>query len=173
MNKHSGLPTVASARDVKRDGKVHVVCRALLCLATCIAANAWAQSAPRAVRVPLIDFNKVDIRATRLSENFYVLEGEGGAISVLTGPDGVLMVDSQFSELTDKIVMAIRRLSDQPIRFLVNTHVHGDHTGGNENLARLGALIFSRDQLRCRLLHPSPGPDGRAPPPAPAKACRW
>lgn len=170
MNKHSGLLTVVSGRDGKRNGEAHVVCRALLCFATCIAANAWAQSTPRAVRAPRIDFNKVDIRTTRLSDNFYVLEGQGGAISVLTGPDGVLMVDSQFAQLTDKIVMAIRRISDQPIRFLINTHVHGDHTGGNENLAKLGAVIFSRDQLRCRLIHPSPGPDGRAPPGAPAKA---
>lgn len=142
MSKHSGLPTVVLA----------------LCFASCISANAWGQATPPAVRATPIDFSKVDIRATRLSDNFYVLEGQGGAISVLTGPDGVLIVDSQFAELTDKIVMAIRRISDQPIRFLINTHVHGDHTGGNENLARLGVLIFSRDQLRCRLLHPSPGP---------------
>jgi glyoxylase-like metal-dependent hydrolase (beta-lactamase superfamily II) len=80
------------------------------------------------------------------------------------------MVDSQFAPLTDKIVTAIGQISDQPIRFVVNTHVHGDHTGGNENLARLGALIFSRDQLRWRLIHPSPGPNGQAPPSAPAKA---
>lgn len=170
MSKHSGLPPGVLARDVKRNSEAHVVCRALLCFATCIGANAWAQSTPGAVRVAPIDFSKVDIRTTRLSDNFYVLEGQGGAISVLTGPDGVLMVDSQFAELTDKIVMAIRRISDQPIRFLINTHVHGDHTGGNENLAKLGAVVFSRDQLRCRLLHPSPGPDGRARPPAPAKA---
>lgn len=170
MSEHSGLPTVLSARDVKRNGKAHGVWRALLCFASCMAAHAWAQTLPPAVRAAPIDFSKVDIRTTRLSDNFYVLEGQGGAISVLTGPDGVLMVDSQFGELTDKIVMAIRRISDQPIRFVINTHVHGDHTGGNENLAKLGALIFSRDQLRCRLLHPSPGPDGRARPSAPAKA---
>jgi cyclase len=170
MNRHSALPTIVSAREVKRSEDAHVVYRALLCLGMCIAANAWAQSTPSAVRVTPIDFSKVEIRTTRLSDNFYVLEGEGGAITVLTGPDGVLMVDGQFAELTDKIVMAIRRISDQPIRFLINSHVHADHTGGNENLARLGAVIFSRDQLRCRLLHPSPGPDGRAQPPAPAKA---
>lgn len=170
MSNNSRLPTAVSARDVKRNGKAHGVCRALLCFASCISANAWAQATPPAVRVTPIDFSKVEIRTTRLSDNFYVLEGQGGAISVLTGPDGVLIVDSQFAELTDKIVMAIRRISDQPIRFLINTHVHGDHTGGNENLARLGVLIFSRDQLRCRLLHPSPGPGGRTRPPAPAKA---
>jgi glyoxylase-like metal-dependent hydrolase (beta-lactamase superfamily II) len=80
------------------------------------------------------------------------------------------MVDSQFAPLTDKIVKAIRKITDQPIRYLVNTHVHADHTGGNENIAKLGALLLSRDQLRCRLEQPSPGPDGRPPPPAPAAA---
>jgi glyoxylase-like metal-dependent hydrolase (beta-lactamase superfamily II) len=80
------------------------------------------------------------------------------------------MVDGQFAPLTDKIVAAIRKLSDQPIRFLVNTHVHSDHTGGNENFTKLGALIFGRDQLRLRLVNPSPTPDGRVPPSAPPKA---
>jgi glyoxylase-like metal-dependent hydrolase (beta-lactamase superfamily II) len=121
-------------------------------------------------RGPRVDFSKVEIRTTRVSENFFVLEGQGGTISVLTGPDGVLMVDSEFAPLTDKIVTAIRQITDQPIRFLVNTHVHADHTGGNENLAKIGALIFSRDQLRSRLVHPSPGANGQVLPSAPAKA---
>jgi cyclase len=107
------------------------------------AASAWGQQPP--------DFSKVEIKTTRLAEDFYTLEGQGGTISVLTGPDGVLLVDSQFGPLADKLLAAIRRISDKPIRFLINTHVHGDHTGGNENFAKLGALIFSRDQLRTRL----------------------
>ena len=79
---------------------------------------------------------------------------------MLTGPEGVLLVDSQFAPLTDKLVAAIKKISNRPIRFLINTHLHGDHTGGNENFAKLGAIIFSRDQLRQRLEHPSPAPDG-------------
>ncbi|HKE93054.1 MAG TPA: MBL fold metallo-hydrolase [Povalibacter sp.] len=142
----------------------------LLCFATGMVVVAWAQPVPPVARGPRIDFSKVEIRTTRLSDNFFTLEGQGGRISVLTGPDGVLMVDSQFAPLTDKIVAAIKQISDQPIRFLVNTHLHGDHTGGNENLGKLGVLIFSRDQLRCRLIHRSPGPNGEAPPSAPAKA---
>jgi len=142
----------------------------LFCLAASVVTVAQAQQSPPVVRAPPIDFSKVEIKTTRHSDDFFTLEGQGGTISVLTGPDGVLMVDGQFAPLTDKIVMAIRKISDQPIRFLVNTHVHGDHTGGNENFAKLGALIFGRDQLRLRLLHPSPGPNGHAPPPAPAKA---
>jgi len=111
------------------------------------------------------DLSKVEIKTTRLADDFYTLEAQGGnrlvgTISVLTGPDGVLLVDSQFAPLTDKLVAAIRKLSDQPIRFLINTHAHPDHTGGNANFARLGALIFSRDQVRERLEHPAPGTDG-------------
>jgi cyclase len=106
------------------------------------------------------DFSKVEIKTTRLAADFYTLEGQGGTISVLTGPDGVLLVDSQFAPLTDRLVAAIHAISDKPIRFLINTHVHGDHTGGNENFARLGVLIFARDQLRNRLLHPAAAPDG-------------
>lgn len=117
-----------------------------------------------------IDFSKVDIKTTKLANNFYVLEGQGGAISVLTGDDGVLLVDSQFAPLTDKLVAAIRKLSDKPIKYLINTHVHGDHTGGNENFAKLGALIFSRDQLRHRLAHPIAAVDGTPGKPAPEQA---
>ena len=80
------------------------------------------------------DMSNVQIKTTKLANNFYTLEGNGGTIGILTGPDGVLMVDSQFAPLTEKIVAAIKQVSDRPIRFMINTHVHGDHTGGNENL---------------------------------------
>src|SRR5689334_25261499 len=99
------------------------------------------------------DFSKVEIRTTRLAEDFYTLEGLGGTVSVLTGPDGVLLVDSQFAALTDKLVAALRKISSQPIRFLIDTHLHGDHTGGNENFAKLGVVVFGRDQLRARMEH--------------------
>ena len=129
-----------------------------------------ALSASTAGAQQAVDFSKVEIKTTKLASNFYTLEGQGGTISVLTGPDGVLLVDAQFAPLTDKLVAAIRAISDEPIRFLINTHVHGDHTGGNENFAKLGALIFSRDQLRERLAHPNPAPDGTPGKPAPAQA---
>ena len=126
-----------------------------------VASMAQAQQA--------VDYSQVEIRTTRHADNFFTLEGQGGTITVLTGPDGVLLVDSQYAQLTDKIVTAIRKFSDQPIRYLVNTHLHGDHTGGNENFAKLGALIFSRDQLRMRLANPAPAATGQATSPA-AKA---
>jgi cyclase len=130
---------------------------ATLALATAIAA----QNPPAPAPPP--DFSKVEIKTTKLSGNFYVLEGQGGAIGVLAGPDGVFMVDSQFAPLTEKIVAAIKQITDRPIRFMVNTHVHPDHTGGNENLAKMGVTILSRDELRARLAAP---PNGARPAPA-------
>ena len=106
-----------------------------------VATLAYAQA-------PQPDFSKVEIKTTQIAANFYTLEGSGGTIGVLAGPDGIVMVDGEFAPLTPKIVAAIRQFSNAPIRFLVNTHVHGDHTGGNENLAKLGATIFARDELR-------------------------
>ncbi|MEO8680346.1 MAG: MBL fold metallo-hydrolase [Vicinamibacterales bacterium] len=103
------------------------------------------------------DFTKVEIKTTRVAGNFYALEGSGGAIGVLAGPDGVLMVDSQFAPLTEKIVAAIKQISDGRIRYLINTHQHPDHTGGNDNLAKMGVTIFSRDELRAGLATRSPG----------------
>jgi glyoxylase-like metal-dependent hydrolase (beta-lactamase superfamily II) len=126
-------------------------------------------AAPALAQTPA-DFSKVEIRATQLAPDFWTLDGQGGTISVLAGPDGILVVDSQFAPLTDKLVAAIRRFSDKPIRFLVDTHVHPDHVGGNENFARLGATIFARDQLRYRLEHPTPAADGTPGKPAPPLA---
>src|SRR5579871_6918999 len=106
------------------------------------------------------DFSKVEIKTTKVANNFYTLEGQGVTIGVLTGPDGVFMVDAQFAPLTDKIVAAIKQISDGRIRYLVNTHVHGDHTGGNENLGKLGVTILARENLRTRLEKPNPGANG-------------
>src|SRR5580698_8729824 len=131
-------------------------------LALALAGAAFAQ-AP-------VDYSKVQIETVKLAPNFYVLNGQGGAIGVLTGPDGVLMVDSQFAPLTEKIGAAIKQVSNQPIKFLVNTHVHPDHTGGNENLGKMGVTIFAREELRDRLAHPAPGANGAPGNPAPAAA---
>ncbi len=124
------------------------------------AAQLFGQAPP--------DFSKVEIKTTKLTPNFYVLEGQGGAIGVLTGPDGVFMVDSEFAPLSDKIVAAIKQVSNAPIKFLINTHVHGDHTGGDENFGKMGVTILAREELRNRLLHPAPGANGAPGVPMPA-----
>lgn len=117
------------------------------------------------------DFSKVEIKTTKLTNNFYTLEGQGGTIGILTGPDGVFMVDTQFAPLSDKIIAAIRKASNnEPIKYVVNTHVHGDHTGGNENLAKTGAVLLSRTELRYRLAHPAPAANGTPGTPAPIGA---
>jgi glyoxylase-like metal-dependent hydrolase (beta-lactamase superfamily II) len=100
------------------------------------------------------DLSKVEIKTTKITDKFYTLDGSGGMIGALVGPDGVFLVDTQYAPLTDKIVAAVKKVSPSPIKFIVNTHVHGDHTGGNENFGKLGAIIFSRDQLRARLARP-------------------
>jgi cyclase len=116
------------------------------------------------------DFSKVEIKTTKLANNFYTLDGQGGTIGVLAGPDGIFMVDDQFAPLSPKIMAAIKQISNSPIRFLVNTHVHPDHTGGNENFAKTGAVLISRDELRDRLAHPAPAANGTPGVPAPAAA---
>jgi cyclase len=128
-----------------------------------LAATVYAQA-------PQPDFSKVEIKTTKISNTFYTLEGQGGTIGVLVGPDGIFMVDSQFAPLSQKIATAIHQIADKPIRFMVNTHVHGDHTGGNENFAKMGVTIFSRDELRWRLAHPAPGANGAPSAPAPDAA---
>jgi cyclase len=131
------------------------VAAAVLC-----AAFAHAQGAP--------DFSKVEIKATKITDKFYTLEGQGGMIGVLVGPDGVFMVDTQFAPLSDKIAAAVKQITPQPIKFVVNTHVHGDHTGGDENFGKMGATIISREELRFRLAHPNPGANGAPGVPTPA-----
>jgi cyclase len=121
-------------------------------------------------QAPQPDFSKVEIKTTKISNNFYTLDGQGGTIGVLVGPDGIFMVDSQFAPLSQKIAAAIHQISDKPIRFMVNTHVHGDHTGGNENFAKMGATILSRGELRYRLAHPAPAANGTPGIAAPAAA---
>jgi glyoxylase-like metal-dependent hydrolase (beta-lactamase superfamily II) len=111
------------------------------------------------------DFSAVQIKVHQVSGNVYYLEGQGGNIGLLVGDDGVIMVDDQFAPLTEKIVAAIRTVSDKPIRFVINTHVHGDHTGGNENLGKMGVDIVAHDNVRVRLAR---GVSGGAPSPAAA-----
>ena len=113
----------------------------------------------------------VQVAANKLAPNFYALQANGlSTVGVLAGPDGVLMVDSGTAALTEKIVAAIKTVSDRPIRFMINTHLHPDHTGGNENFGKMGVTILARERLRGRLVKPNPAPSGAPGNPAPAAA---
>ena len=94
------------------------------------------------------DENNVTIKTTKLTDSIYMLEGSGGNILVSIGQDGVFMVDDQFAPLTVKIKDAISKITDKPIKFVINTHSHPDHTGGNENLGETGAIIVSHDNVK-------------------------
>jgi len=94
---------------------------------------------------------EVTIKVNKLSDNVFMLVGQGGNIGVSVGEDGVFMIDDQFARLSPKILAAIKTLSDKPINFLVNTHWHGDHTGGNVNFQKEGATIMAHDNVRKRL----------------------
>lgn len=97
------------------------------------------------------DFSKVEIETIKLTDTLYMLRGAGGNIGVSAGEDGVYLIDDQYAPLTDKILAAVKAISDKPIRFVVNTHWHGDHTGGNENFGKGGAVIMAHDAVRVRM----------------------
>jgi len=97
------------------------------------------------------DFSKVEITTRQVADGLYVLEGAGGNMAVSVGEDAVFLVDDQYAPLTEKIVAAIAKLTPKPVRFVLNTHWHGDHTGGNENLGRAGAIVVAHDNVRRRM----------------------
>lgn len=93
----------------------------------------------------------VKITPVKLTEQIYMLSGKGGNIGLFIGTDGTFLIDDQFAPLTEKIVAAIKSVGGTTPKFLINTHYHGDHTGGNEKLGKEGTLIFSHDNVRVRL----------------------
>lgn len=97
------------------------------------------------------NFASIQIKTQKVAEGIYMLTGEGGNIGVSVGADGVFMIDDQFAPLSEKIKAAVAALSDQPIRFLINTHWHYDHTGGNELLAADGVIIVAHHNVRKRM----------------------
>ncbi len=97
------------------------------------------------------DWDAVSITSEDLGGGIHVLFGQGGNIGLSTGSDGALLVDDQYAPLTDKILAAIRSITTDPVRFVVNTHWHGDHTGGNENLGKAGSLIVAHENVRRRM----------------------
>ena len=140
-----------------------------------LSAGLAAASVSMSASAQNIDFDKVQIVADQMAPNLTMLSGSagldpshddaaGGRIGVLSGPDGILMVDAQYAQLTDKVTAAIRRISAAPIRFLVNTHIHRDHTAGNANFARMGAVIFAREELREGMVRISQSPNASSNP---------
>jgi len=141
-------------------------------VAAAISASVWAQTG--------IQYDKIEIKTDKVAPNLYMLsgsenvdpghpDGAGGRIGVLAGPDGIFMVDSQYLQIGDKVLAAIRRIDSGPIRFLVNTHIHGDHTAGNATFAKLGAVILAREELREGMLRPPAPASAPGPPRDPAR----
>ena len=108
---------------------------------------------PAAVAAQDQDFSKVQIKVTKVSGNIYMLEGAGGSIAASIGEDGIVIVDDQYAPLAEKIQAALKNLgiTDKPVRFVINTHYHGDHTGGNEPFANTGSTVIAQDNVRKRL----------------------
>src|SRR6202140_3610688 len=129
---------------------MHCLKMAVVAAAIALAAPALAQTPPAAAPPPP-DFSKVEIKTTDLGDNVYMLEGQGGNITVAVARDGIIMVDGEYAPLHDKIKAAIASVSNQPIKYLINTHFHGDHTGGNEPFANDGATVVSEINVKNRL----------------------
>ena len=97
------------------------------------------------------DWESVEIKVRPVSDQVYMLEGRGGNIAFLTGEDGILLVDAQFAPLSDKILEAISETANGELTYVLNTHWHGDHTGGNVNFSKEGATIIAHDNVRARV----------------------
>lgn len=110
---------------------------------------------------------EIEIKTHKVADNLYMLEGMGGNIGIFVSDDEVFMIDSQFKQVSEKITEAIRKITDKPIKLLVNTHWHGDHTGGNGNFKNNGATIFSHENVRKRMQHDQTARGGRKVPKSP------
>ena len=121
--------------------------RHLCLLISIIAASVLLVSSVQAQQ----NFDKVEIKTEKLSPTTYVLFGAGGNIGVSVGEDALFIIDDQYAPVSARIVAALKQISDKPIKFVLNTHWHGDHTGGNENMGKAGALIVAHDNVRKRM----------------------
>jgi cyclase len=101
------------------------------------------------------NFDTVKIRPVQIKDNIYLLKGSGGNIGLLTGKDGNLIIDDQFAPLSEKIKSVVQSLDKGPIKYLINTHIHGDHTGGNENFRKDGVTIIAQENVRTRMMKES------------------
>src|ERR1700739_3898142 len=125
------------------------ICRVLACLllaALCCCRAAAQEKTP--------DWSTVQIKVTKVSGNIYMLEGQGGNIAASVGEAGIAIADDEFAPLAEKIQAALKNLgiTDKPVRFVINTHYHGDHSGGNAPFANSGSTGIDPDKLRKRLI---------------------
>jgi glyoxylase-like metal-dependent hydrolase (beta-lactamase superfamily II) len=111
----------------------------------------FALVAPLAFAQAPQDFSAVQVVPHQIAEGLYYLEGSGGNIGVSVGDDGVFLIDDQYAPLTEKIIAAVKSITAEPIRFVFNTHHHGDHTGGNQNLGNAGVIIIAHENVRTTL----------------------
>ena len=114
---------------------------AIVLAAAALAAPSFAQE----------DLSKVEIQTQKLADTVYMMTGSGGNLGVSVGEDAVFLIDDQFAPLTPKIQAAIAKITDKPVKFVLNTHWHSDHTGGNENLGKAGSIIVAHENVRRRL----------------------
>jgi cyclase len=148
---------------------MHKVRMALVLSVMTLSGPLCAQQPPGASAPP--DFSKVEIKVTGLGDNVHMLEGQGGNITVAVAKDGIIMVDGEYAPLHDKIKAAIATFSKLPIKYLINTHHHADHTGGNEPFANDGVIIVAQENVRTRLeAGTTNGLTGAKTPPAPKAA---
>src|SRR6476620_78558 len=124
--------------------------------AVALSLGLWAQGT---------DFSKIEFTAKQITPNLYMISGSpnvdvnhpdaaGGLVGVLAGPEGIFMVDAQYAQVSEKLLAAIKKISSAPIRFMANTHIHGDHTAGNPFFGKMGVVIFAREELREQMLRP-------------------
>ena len=117
------------------------------------------------VRAQGTNFSKIEFTAKQITPNLYMISGSpdvdvnhpdaaGGLVGVLAGPDGIFMVDAQYAQVSEKLLATIKKISPGPIRFMANTHIHGDHTAGNPFFGKMGVVIFAREELREQMVHP-------------------
>lgn len=116
------------------------------------------------------DWDKIEIEAESVTDNIYMLTGRGGNIGVCIGADGIYIIDDQYGPLSEKILTKIKTLSDKPVKYVLNTHWHGDHTGGNENMNKAGATIVAHKNVRKRMSSKQDRGNGRSVDPSPAAA---
>jgi len=131
-----------------------------------LAQQAAAPATPAAPPAPPPD---VKIEAANLAPGIYLLTGRGGNIGLTVGADGAAIIDDQFADMVPKIRAAVALLSEKPVKFVINTHLHGDHTGGNDAFGTAGAVIIAQDNVRKLLLSPAVNPATNVAPPARAR----